>query len=52
MGYSKRELSTINMLHSLKNLSYYLLSSSPQRPLSSVPTLLLSGEVRLYAIKL
>ena len=42
MGYSKHELSTINMLHSLKkivipHLYLPLTATSPQRTLSSVP---------------
>ena len=43
MGYSKYELSTINMLYSLKtfvvllHLFLPITASSPQRPISSAP---------------
>ena len=42
-GYCKHEFGTINMLYSLKKLSYYN-PTSPQQPLSSVPKV----SVRLY----
>ena len=50
MGYSKHELSTINMLYSLKIICHItpllpMTATSPQRPLSSVPKVVIVERV-------
>ena len=50
MGYNKHELSTINMLYSLKTICYItpllpMTATSPQRPLSSVPKVVIVERV-------